>query len=456
MIEFSAPPTVWLVTYLVHSTLALALVWALERAGLLRATRARELFWRVALLGPLLSATLRATGLVLALPVSAQPALALARLVVGTNPALAASSAAAPGLPEAELGLARLGHVLDLLGLLWILWAALASLFLARLAWRARVLLRTAAPVPAELAARWNLLCARRGLRAPRLLTSPSLSGPVTLPRGGVRLPPWVASELSAREQEALLLHELAHHARRDAAWRVLALLLEAVLWLQPLVRLARRRLEALAELAADAWAREAGADGRALAECLVTCAARPRRAFALASALDGPGSLSERVERLLAPPLPGPPPAALLRACAGLGLLGLLFAAPGCDPSSLRSGNRTSVTTDDSGAVEVTIERAGYRLELTCDVPFVAADGAPELVTLERDGRFSLHELHAGHTSLYQLTRHEGRLAEAFERDDAPADFDAAARAWVRETLTSIGRETSFSPATGKLASGD
>jgi len=445
MIEFSAPPTVWLVTYLVHSTVALALVWALERSGLLRTTRTRETAWRAALLGPLLSCTLRSLGLALALPTSEQPALALARLVVAVTPA---SPVAAPGMPAPVTGLAQVGRGLDLVSLVWILGAALASLRLAWLAWRARLQLRAVVPAPADLIARWRALCARRGLRATPLAIGAELSGPVTLPRGGVRLAPWVVSELGDREQEALLLHELGHHVRRDPLWRLALLLLQALLWLQPLVRLARRRLEALAELAADADARATGADGRALAECLVTCAARPRRSFALASAFEGQGSLSERVERLLAPAEPRPAPAAWLRACAALGLLGLLVAVPGCDRSSLRSGERTSVTLDEHGAVEVTIERAGQRLALTSDVPFTVVDAAPELVALERDGRFTLRELHAGHTRLYQVTRHEGRLELEFERDDAPSPFDEAARAWVRESLATVARDTSFSPA--------
>ena len=450
MIEFSAPPTLWLVTYLVHSTVAFALVWALERCGLLRTTRTREAAWRVALLGPLLSSTLRSLGLGFALPGSEQPALALARLVVAVAPAGPATS---PEQPAPASALARVGHGLDLVSLVWILGAGFASLRLAWLAWRARLLLRAAVPAPADWIALWRALCARHGLRATPLALNAGLSGPVTLPRGGVRLAPWCVREFDAPEREALLLHELGHRLRRDPLWRLGLLLLQALLWLQPLVRLARRRLETLAEFAADDQARASGAEGRALAGSLLACATRPRQNFALASSFEGHGTLSERVERLLAPVEPRPAPAALLRACAALGLLGLCVAMPGCDPSSLRSGERTSVSLDDHGAVEVTIERANLRLALTCDVPFVTVD-TPELVALERDGRFTLRELRAGHTQHYQVTRHQGRLELEFERDGDPSPFDETARTWVRETLATIGRDTSFSPATGRPAS--
>src|SRR5262245_50775873 len=54
----------WLLTYAVHSTVLIGSVWLAERAGLLRSLRLRDLAWRTALVGGLITATLQlAAGL---------------------------------------------------------------------------------------------------------------------------------------------------------------------------------------------------------------------------------------------------------------------------------------------------------------------------------------------------------------------------------------------------------
>ena len=54
----------WLLTYAVHSTALIGTVWLAERGGLLRSLRLRDVAWRTALLGGVLTATLQlAAGL---------------------------------------------------------------------------------------------------------------------------------------------------------------------------------------------------------------------------------------------------------------------------------------------------------------------------------------------------------------------------------------------------------
>src|SRR5262249_28787806 len=54
----------WLLTYAVHSTVLIGGVWLAERTGLLRSLRLRDLAWRTALVGGLVTATLQlAAGL---------------------------------------------------------------------------------------------------------------------------------------------------------------------------------------------------------------------------------------------------------------------------------------------------------------------------------------------------------------------------------------------------------
>ena len=54
----------WLLTYAVHSTVLIGSVWLAERAGLLRSLGLRDLAWRTALVGGLVTATFQlAAGL---------------------------------------------------------------------------------------------------------------------------------------------------------------------------------------------------------------------------------------------------------------------------------------------------------------------------------------------------------------------------------------------------------
>ena len=54
----------WLLTYAVHSTALIGTVWLAERGGLLRSLRLRDVAWRTALIGGVLTTTLQlAAGL---------------------------------------------------------------------------------------------------------------------------------------------------------------------------------------------------------------------------------------------------------------------------------------------------------------------------------------------------------------------------------------------------------
>ena len=69
----------WLLTYAVHSTVLIGSVWLAERAGLLRSLRLRDLAWRTALVGGLVTATLQ--------------------LAAGLTPVGGATELQAPGFP---------------------------------------------------------------------------------------------------------------------------------------------------------------------------------------------------------------------------------------------------------------------------------------------------------------------------------------------------------------------
>lgn len=89
----------------------------------------------------------------------------------------------------------------------------------------------------------------RHGTRLPAG-ASPALVG-LWNPR--VALPADFEARFTPAERQLILAHEDVHRARRDNAWNLLATLLAALHWWNPLAWLAARRMQADQELACDA-----------------------------------------------------------------------------------------------------------------------------------------------------------------------------------------------------------
>jgi Tol biopolymer transport system component len=372
-------PLAWLLTYGIHSTLLLGGVWLLT-ATVARSTAARELLWRAALVGGLLTATVQVAGAAplageLPLP-AASPAAGLADVgdpasapggvsptggplqadgpphsagtassgrnageaAAGTASGPAADDGASDGAAAALRRLLREQWAMAPVGL-WLVGAALG---LARLAGRRRRLRAALGPRrPVDdprLAAMLRQLGGQAHRRRPvRLTCSASLASPVALGRGEICVPARALTDLGAAEQRAMLAHELAHLLRRDPAWLGVAAAVEAVLWPQPLNRVARRRTQELAEQRCDTWA-AARTGPLALVRCLAAVASwlDPRTEGAMPAGMVGGGSpLLHRVRRLLEPgPGPAGEPGRLRRACWAVVAGGLLVmvgcSAPG------------------------------------------------------------------------------------------------------------------------------
>jgi beta-lactamase regulating signal transducer with metallopeptidase domain len=110
--------------------------------------------------------------------------------------------------------------------------------------------------------------------------------------------PTMLAGRLDQSARHALLLHELAHHARGDWWVRLLELAVQVLYWWHPLVWWARREIEAAEEECCDAWVlKHLSGTRRSYAEALL-------------AAIDF---------------LCDPPPAALPPAACGLGEVPLL-----------------------------------------------------------------------------------------------------------------------------------
>lgn len=325
----------WLATYLLHSTLLLG--GALVATRLLRSPAAREVLWKGALLGGLVTATLHGalgTGaglapidlplegpagrpITLQLPGERSPGgsrdgLRTAALEpVAQPPAPELLPTAQSGDPARNPLLWRLPWRLPWAGLLAAAWMGLAALRLTGLALahgRVRRSIRGRRVVDGALLdplLHWARERLGPWTGAVRVTASPALASPVALGRREVCLPQRALRELDAGELEAMLAHELAHLERRDPAWFLLAHVIERALCLQPLNAVVRRRLQADAELCCDDWAARRLAAPDQLARCLARVAdwmeQRPAPAL-LAGMAHGPSALVARVERLLGP----------------------------------------------------------------------------------------------------------------------------------------------------------
>ena len=189
-------------------------------------------------------------------------------------------------------------------------------------AWLALWLAGTAAVAVAQAWRQWRL--ARLGAQLPAG-SSPALIG---LWRPRVALPADFEQRFSAAERELILAHEHVHHARHDNAWNLLACLLTALHWWNPLAWWAARRMQADQELACDAAV--LGAYPGALADytrALLAAHGLTPHAAPLASRWGSTHPLVERIAMLnRRSPLPRRHAAVLALLMAGT--IGLAYAA--------------------------------------------------------------------------------------------------------------------------------
>lgn len=352
----------WLITYGVHSTLLLA-------AAALLAPRlplpSREALWKTALVGGILTATLQmglglqpvagswsVSQVTATLPSLDQgylegsqwnpQAAALEALVMPQEPSTAGTTfpVSSSGIVASEMP-SEASSPLTFWGT--FLWALIAGLGAGSLVISYRRLLRRLSdrePVTSGLARRLldDLLRRRpfaRGIlgRGISLFRSGRIGVPIAFGlREGKICVPGRALSLSEEEQESLLAHELAHVARRDPLWLLAARLLERVFFFQPLNRLARRRLQEIAEFRCDDWAAEATGRPLSLARCLTEVAGWRSAGVStlpVAAMAVKRSGLSRRVRRLLEPS-PSAKPSPWLRPLLGILLLAMVVAAPG------------------------------------------------------------------------------------------------------------------------------
>jgi len=158
------------------------------------------------------------------------------------------------------------------------------------------------------LAARVQSLAGRLRLRRTiRVTEARDLHGPIAFGifRAGIGLPEGFCTHFTRTQQDAMLVHELAHLAAHDPAWYWLSDVVTALLWWHPLAWWSRRKLRAASEAAADeaSLLLENGPD--LLAQCLVQLAQHLTRRQArgwpgVAGAGGFRSGLGRRVARLI------------------------------------------------------------------------------------------------------------------------------------------------------------
>ena len=280
----SAAVLAWLLTYVIHSTILLA-VAALAAWRLADQHAWLDVMWKTAVIAPLLTASLNVGAI--AVPIGKQwtvpsvtPATIVATAVPGVPEAATAPLGEQPASSSARSRPVRRSIDSNQAMVLpaWpavavAAWLTIAMISVLRYLLRLRRVyrvLRSGSPAASDLLEAVEGLRRDAGRPRPIRLTT-SARCPVPLALGGQQIvvPQRFLEELDAEQQHAALAHEVAHLARRDPEWRVAIEILERALFVQPLNRLARIRLSDAAEFLCDEWAVQHIATPLALARCL-------------------------------------------------------------------------------------------------------------------------------------------------------------------------------------------
>jgi beta-lactamase regulating signal transducer with metallopeptidase domain len=175
--------------------------------------------------------------------------------------------------------------------------------FVAGIVWSSRLVRNSELIAEPFVMARATSLAGRH---APRLAASAYISVPLTVGvlRPAILLPSdWRGWDV--QKLEAVLAHELAHVARRDALTQRMAQLYRTIFWFHPLAWWLNRHLATLAEQASDEAALSSGADQKRYARTLLdffdALRTSPGRVRWQGVSMARVGQAEQRLERILA-----------------------------------------------------------------------------------------------------------------------------------------------------------
>ncbi len=155
----------------------------------------------------------------------------------------------------------------------------IAALFIHQLIILARIRRRAVVVNSGDLYRRFLRLSFRLGLREPpALLTSPDRISPMALGilKPAVVLPASFTENLASDKLDIMIMHELAHHKRRDLLVNAVQIALMTVWWFNPFIRLLDCEIRRLRENSCDELVLASGRlDGRRYCEALLESAFR-------------------------------------------------------------------------------------------------------------------------------------------------------------------------------------
>jgi HEAT repeat protein/beta-lactamase regulating signal transducer with metallopeptidase domain len=381
---FSSTTLAWLLTYAIHSTVLLCLAWLLVRVRRW-SPGASELLWKSALLGGILTASVQlrldvrpAGTVMLQRPAVTAPAAAPAPVdwPEATAPTrdthITSVSKSSPERSGPLISMSRSSAVVLAWGIVALILGF--SYMARRLILVGRLGDRRAVP-EGRLLDMLGGLARDAGLRrTPRLTCTSRISSPIALGVGEICVPETALTDLDLEQQRSLLAHELAHLARRDPLWLGLTSMIERVLWIQPLNRVANRQIATSAEFLCDDWAVRRTGSGVPLARCLAQVAewiqASPL-GVPVAGMAEERSLLVSRVSRLLEGVKPSTRSTRGLAVGAVAVLIAMIVVAPGVSGKSgsqlLRAASVMSdksspmqIVNADTGVVNALIARLG------------------------------------------------------------------------------------------------
>lgn len=491
----------WLITLGLHAGVLLGIAWIVDR-GALRARPAwREMLWRTALFGAAFSAgaqmlldkplpariELPAHTAIVATPVSSLPkTVAIER--TSPLPNLAATAKDSPTRDDVRARSVTPAVVVRSASTntraAWPTWAllvvaawlagALIAMTRVLVAWlRLERSLAHAEPIgDSALTTDAAALAIQARSDAPRLATLDELASPIAATGARIVLPRWAVELLDREQLRAMLAHETAHVARRDPAWKLVVALWSALIWFVPLVPLARRRLDEVAEISCDAWAAIHLGDGRSLAECLAECAGHRADAIdlGLAPAMAARESpLLRRIDYLIAGAPMNLRSVGLRGGLAAAAMLAIAaFALPGASvhdahaqpappsapsppsappaPPRLLSGTHLHMSSDSDGdhtIVQISDDRNGYRVEVDGKIAFNEREDDVE--SLSDGGTARFEETRSGKKLRLDVASRGGKLERRYFVDDKEQSPGAETQAWMAELIPTVIRETAI-----------
>jgi len=492
----------WLLTVALHGGVFLAAAWLIDRSWRAPPNAWRELMWRVALFGGVITASMQ--PLAGPSPIAARWQLAGAAASTAISPAQATAWAgdtqsisvgapvtarhsiiSTPVSAATDIAAATPGAALLLAPLraptwpawivgLWLLGALFALTRVLRSVLNLRRALRDAAPVAHAAAAELAELVAHAEVRSPQLLSLSGIASPMATTRARIVAPAWALESLDRRQLRAMLAHELAHVVRHDPEWKVVGAFWRALFWFLP-TGFAQRRLDDLAELACDAFAVQQTGNAHGVAECLAACAEHQLNggsAYALAAAMAvHESSFGHRIECLLEGVsmqtiVPGARSRALafvVLAGAGLCLptISLLSpqiasAAPTPAPAPApkqppaakadASGHSSvSIHSDDDGHDKMTISVSDddHKFKANIDGKIAFNDSETDVANLGAGGTASFEETRGGVTRRIEFADRNGKIERRYFVDRKEQPFDAAGSTWFAGLLPALIRES-------------